>query len=146
MLQAPPHRAAEICPNVSKQAVRPSIRHWKSAWILTQETQQVSLNTAGCGRSSRKGTVETANHVASECKKLAASPFVRSRAQLERLQHAAGSLSSKPLQQLILAGIAYHHAAMEPEERECVEGLFKAMDILVRGRNVSLVNTNGCLG
>ncbi len=36
------------------------------------------------------------------------------------------------------AGVAFHNAAMEAEDRALVEQLFRAMDVLVREPNVGL--------
>ncbi|KAL4857947.1 ATP-dependent DNA helicase MER3 [Chlorella vulgaris] len=85
--------------------------------------------------SSRKGTSETAAHLAREAGKHAGrsggSTFVRDAGQAARLAAAAAGLKNGQLRDCIAAGVGFHHAAMEPEERAAVEALFIAQDLPV---------------
>jgi ATP-dependent DNA helicase HFM1/MER3 len=85
--------------------------------------------------SSRKGTSETAAHLAREAGKHAGrsggSTFVRDAGQAARLAAAAAGLKNGQLIDCIAAGVGFHHAAMEPEERAAVEALFIAQDLPV---------------
>lgn len=93
--------------------------------------------------SSRKGTVDTAavlvkeaeaNSRSSNSSSFSAatgSMFVNSQAQLQRLQAAASRAQAKALGAALTAGVGFHNAAMEPADRELVEGLFKANDLAV---------------
>jgi ATP-dependent DNA helicase HFM1/MER3 len=60
-----------------------------------------------------------------------ASTFVKSQAQLQRLQAAAAHTQAKALAVALAAGVGFHNAAMEPADRELVEGLFKSNDLAV---------------
>ena len=62
----------------------------------------------------------------------AASAFVTSSAQADCLQQAARRVANKQLQQLLPAGIGFHNAGLDAEERTIVEGLFLAAHLLVR--------------
>lgn len=98
--------------------------------------------------SSRKGTGETAAHLAREAAKAGASwrggaasaagsTFVRDGAQAQRLAAAAGRLKTAALRECVQMGIGFHHAAMEPDERAAIEALFIAQDLPVGAlRNV----------
>lgn len=85
--------------------------------------------------SSRKGTSETAVHVAKEAGKQAApgrpSALVRDAAQQARLAAAAAQLRNTQLRECLLAGVGFHHAGMEAEERAVVEALFTSQALLV---------------
>lgn len=85
--------------------------------------------------SSRRGTEETAGHLAKEAAKGATggrpSTFVRDAAHAQRLAAAAGGLRDAKLRDCLALGVGYHHAAMEPEERAAVEALFVAQDLAV---------------
>lgn len=103
--------------------------------------------------SSRKGTTETAAHLAREAARAAdgggphrgtGSSFVRDAAQAARLAAGAARLKDGALRECLAAGVGYHHAAMEPEERAAVEALFVAQDLAVRGGSpVSCADADG---
>lgn len=59
------------------------------------------------------------------------SVFVKSIQQLQRLQAAASQAKAKGLAAVLVAGVGFHNAAMEPEDRELVERVFKANDLPV---------------
>jgi hypothetical protein len=61
----------------------------------------------------------------------AGSAFVKSQVQLQRLQAAAARTQAKALAVALSAGVGFHNAAMEPADRELVEGLFKSNDLAV---------------
>nr|AKI32384.1 DNA helicase [Watanabea reniformis] len=85
--------------------------------------------------SSRKGTAETAVKLMENTSRGlppgACGAFVYERAQLARLQEAAKLVSNKQLQQLLPSGIAFHHAALEPQDRARIEHLFLERAIMV---------------
>lgn len=96
--------------------------------------------------SSRRGTIETATHLAKTARSAATavgggrsgahawrspSSYVRDVAQLQRLQQAAAGLHDKDLAQCVEQGVGYHHAALEPADRAALEALFVAQDLLV---------------
>jgi replicative superfamily II helicase len=78
--------------------------------------------------------MESAAHLLQENVKNGKS-YVRDAGHEERLRSAAQHLKNKALQAAIVAGIGFHNAAMENEERAMVEQLFLAHDILVRQRS-----------
>ena len=84
--------------------------------------------TSGC--SSRKGAEAVALHLVNHCTKQACR-YVTSTAQQQRLAQAAMLTTSRQLQQTLAAGIAFHHAALDMQERERVEKLFLNKDVLV---------------
>lgn len=57
--------------------------------------------------------------------------YVKDRSQQDRLQHAAATTANRQLQQCLQAGIAFHNAGMEAEERSKVEELFMQRAVLV---------------
>ncbi|KAF8067393.1 MER3 [Scenedesmus sp. PABB004] len=59
------------------------------------------------------------------------SALVKTAAQLARLQAAAARAQAKALGAALVCGVGFHHAAMEPTDRELVEGLFKANELAV---------------
>ncbi|KAG2449576.1 hypothetical protein HYH02_005109 [Chlamydomonas schloesseri] len=82
--------------------------------------------------SSRKGTVDSALHLAKEAGPGGRAPYVRDTAHAARLAAAARQVASnKQLQSCLLAGVGFHNAAMEGEQREVVERLFLAGDLPV---------------
>lgn len=46
-------------------------------------------------------------------------------------QEAVTAVEDKGLQAVVVSGVAYHHAALSPADRSCVERLFIAGDIAV---------------
>ena len=83
---------------------------------------------SGC--SSRKGTEAVALHLVNQCTKQACR-YVTSAAQQQRLAQAAMLTTNRQLQQALAAGIGFHHAALDMQERERVEKLFLNRDVLV---------------
>eukprot|EP00878_Enallax_costatus_P042421 GHUV01049777.1.p1 GENE.GHUV01049777.1~~GHUV01049777.1.p1 ORF type:complete len:363 (+),score=112.88 GHUV01049777.1:73-1089(+) len=85
--------------------------------------------------NSRKGTMDTAAILAKEAaahsNASTRSVFVKSAQQLQRLQAASSQAKAKGLGAVLVAGVGFHNAAMEPEDRELVESLFKANDLPV---------------
>lgn len=94
--------------------------------------------------SSRKGTIDAASAIVKEAEAHAqvasysgagtaptGSGFVRDVQQLQRLRAAAVSTQAKALASLLVAGVGFHNAAMEPADRALVEDLFKANDLAV---------------
>jgi replicative superfamily II helicase len=78
--------------------------------------------------------MESAHHVLVESAKHArhgSSCYVRDAGHAERLRQAAQGIKNKPLQAAIAAGIGFHHAGLDEEERALVEQLFLQLDILV---------------
>jgi replicative superfamily II helicase len=51
--------------------------------------------------------------------------------QLQRLRAAAVNTQAKALASVLVAGVGFHNAAMEPSDRAIVEELFKANDLAV---------------
>jgi len=52
----------------------------------------------------------------------------------DRLRVAASRARTKQLAAVLVVGVGFHNAAMEASDRELVEQLFMAQDMLVRGR------------
>lgn len=86
--------------------------------------------TCAVACSSRKGTVDTATHLLSVINKNGRG-YVKDHTQHNRLQHAAATTGNRQLQQCMQAGIAFHNAGMEAEERTKVEQLFMQRAVLV---------------
>lgn len=106
------------------------------------------FHLAPCPCSSRKGTTEAAAALAKGAEArapvtpftaaaagpggaLPSSSFVRTPQQQQRLRAAAAQAHAKALAAVLVAGVGFHNAAMEPPDRELVEGLFKAGDLAV---------------
>ena len=82
--------------------------------------------------SSRRGTSDTALQLVKDAGRSGrGSPYVRDAQQAARLAAAAGGLRDTSLRECLAAGVGYHHAAMEPADREVVERLFIAQDLQV---------------
>jgi ATP-dependent DNA helicase HFM1/MER3 len=62
--------------------------------------------------------------------------------QLQRLRAAAASAQAKALASLLVAGVGFHNAAMEPADRALVEDLFKANDLAVGACCLSTVSAD----
>ena len=60
------------------------------------------------------------------------SIYVKDRAQYEQLDAAANAAKHKQLAQALRAGVGFHYAAMEHEDRSSVENLFLNRALLVR--------------
>lgn len=83
--------------------------------------------------SSRKGVVDTALNLVKVAR---LNQFIGSPAQQQQLNNTSASILSKQLQQTLPAGVGFHHAAMEPQDRATVEDLF---------RNRMLAVSSSCL-
>ena len=57
--------------------------------------------------------------------------YIKDRSQQDRLQQAVVATANRQLQQCLQAGIAFHNAGMEAEERAMVEQLFMQRAVLV---------------
>lgn len=105
--------------------------------------------------SSRRGTIETATHLAKTAAAAAAagagggagargwrrsSAYVRDAAQMQRLQQAAAGLRDRDLVQCVEQGVGYHHAALEPSDRAALEALFVAQDLPVSKPQIPAVS------
>jgi hypothetical protein len=94
--------------------------------------------------SSRKGAADAAAAVAKDAATRNRGPFgstfVSSALQLQHLQGAAAQTKNKALQGVLVAGVGFHNAAMEPEDRALVEGLFKTGDLQVSSPGCSWVD------
>ena len=93
------------------------------------------------GCSSRRGAEAVALHLVNHCTKQECR-YVTSAAQQQRLAQAAMLTTSRQLQQALAAGIGFHHAALDMQERERVEKLFLNKDVLVM---VQLYTRHGLL-
>jgi ATP-dependent DNA helicase HFM1/MER3 len=84
---------------------------------------------------SRAGTSAAAALVAREAARRAGgarpSELLRDPAHHARLAQAAAGLGDAQLRECVAAGVGFHHAAMQPEDRAAVEALFRAADLLV---------------
>lgn len=82
---------------------------------------------------SRAGTSSTALHLAREAVRAAGgsrpSSFLRDPAHHARLVQASANLADAQLKECLVAGVGFHHAAMDPAERAAVEALFRASDL-----------------
>ena len=85
-------------------------------------------------RSSRKGVVDTALNLVKVAR---LNQFIGSPAQQQQLNHASASIISKQLQQALPAGVGFHHAAMEAQDRATVEDLFRNRMLAVRPRQLA---------
>lgn len=72
-----------------------------------------------------------AKEAATQSNSTTGSVFIKTIPQLQRLQQAAAQAKAKGLAAVLVAGIGFHNAAMEPEDRELVESLFKSTDLPV---------------
>lgn len=98
--------------------------------------------------ASRKGTVECANQVKKAslrtgCKTL--SFFVRNEAQKARLIAAAHNATDNALADMLIYGMAWHNAAMEPADRSLVEQLFISRDVMFLACTATLAQVRGLL-
>ncbi|XP_066048584.1 probable ATP-dependent DNA helicase HFM1 isoform X3 [Chamaea fasciata] len=75
--------------------------------------------------ATRKGVQQAASVLAKDAK------FLLSREQKQRLQGLANSLKDSKLRDLLMYGVAYHHAGMELSDRKIVEGAFTVGDLPV---------------
>ncbi|NWH78665.1 HFM1 helicase, partial [Piaya cayana] len=75
--------------------------------------------------ATRKGVQQAASVLAKDAK------FLLSIEQKQRLQRSANSLKDSKLRDLLMCGVAYHHAGMEVSDRKMIEGAFTAGDLPV---------------
>ena len=86
--------------------------------------------------SSRKGACDTALHLLNTtCNKFLPgriSAYVADAHQQEQLRQASSQMIDKQLQRVVQAGIGFHNAAVEAQDRNLVEQLFRASMLQVR--------------
>ncbi|KFQ28265.1 putative ATP-dependent DNA helicase HFM1, partial [Mesitornis unicolor] len=75
--------------------------------------------------ATRKGVQQAASVLAKDAK------FLLSVEQKQRLQRSANSLRDSKLRDLLMYGVAYHHAGMELSDRKVIEGAFTVGDLPV---------------
>ncbi|NXA52796.1 HFM1 helicase, partial [Nothocercus julius] len=75
--------------------------------------------------ATRKGVQQAASVLAKDAK------FLLSIEQKQRLQRSANSLKDAKLKDLLMYGVAYHHAGMELSDRKTIEGTFTVGDLPV---------------
>ncbi|NXU54880.1 HFM1 helicase, partial [Turnix velox] len=75
--------------------------------------------------ATRKGVQQAASILAKDAK------FLLSIEQKQRLQMSANSLKDCKLRELLMNGVAYHHAGMEISDRKTIEGAFAGGDLPV---------------
>ncbi|KFM00688.1 putative ATP-dependent DNA helicase HFM1, partial [Aptenodytes forsteri] len=75
--------------------------------------------------ATRKGVQQAASVLAKDAK------FLLSIEQKQRLQRSANSLKDSKLRDLLMYGVAYHHAGMELSDRKIIEGAFAVGDLPV---------------
>nr|XP_009939491.1 PREDICTED: probable ATP-dependent DNA helicase HFM1 [Opisthocomus hoazin] len=75
--------------------------------------------------ATRKGVQQAASVLAKDAK------FLLSVEQKQRLQRSANSLKDSKLRDLLIYGVAYHHAGMEISDRKIIEGAFTVGDLPV---------------
>ncbi|KFO11060.1 putative ATP-dependent DNA helicase HFM1, partial [Balearica regulorum gibbericeps] len=75
--------------------------------------------------ATRKGVQQAASVLAKDAK------FLLSMEQKQRLQRSANSLKDSKLRDLLMYGVAYHHAGMEISDRKIIEGAFTVGDLPV---------------
>ncbi|NXC22037.1 HFM1 helicase, partial [Corythaeola cristata] len=73
--------------------------------------------------ATRKGVQQAASVLAKDAK------FLLSMEQKQRLQRSANSLKDSRLRDLLMYGVAYHHAGMEISDRKIIEGAFTVGDL-----------------
>ncbi|XP_031410613.1 probable ATP-dependent DNA helicase HFM1 isoform X3 [Meleagris gallopavo] len=75
--------------------------------------------------ATRKGVQQAASVLSKDAK------FLLNVEQKQRLQKSANSLKDSKLRDLLMYGVAYHHAGMELSDRKIIEGVFTAGDLPV---------------
>ncbi|NXC50984.1 HFM1 helicase, partial [Penelope pileata] len=75
--------------------------------------------------ATRKGVQQAASVLSKDAK------FLLSVEQKQRLQRSANSLKDSKLRDLLMYGVAYHHAGMEVSDRKIIEGAFTVGDLPV---------------
>ncbi|XP_059584027.1 probable ATP-dependent DNA helicase HFM1 isoform X3 [Alligator mississippiensis] len=75
--------------------------------------------------ATRKGVQQAASVLAKDAK------FIMTTEQKQRLQRSANSIKDSKLRDLLIYGVAYHHAGMELSDRKIIEGAFTVGDLPV---------------
>ncbi|XP_019357137.1 PREDICTED: probable ATP-dependent DNA helicase HFM1 isoform X3 [Gavialis gangeticus] len=75
--------------------------------------------------ATRKGVQQAASVFAKDAK------FIMTTEQRQRLQRSANSIKDSKLRDLLIYGVAYHHAGMELSDRKIIEGAFTVGDLPV---------------
>ncbi|KAM9244799.1 putative ATP-dependent DNA helicase HFM1 isoform 2-T2 [Dugong dugon] len=75
--------------------------------------------------ATRKGVQQAASVLVKDAK------FIMSMEQKQRLQKCANSIRDSKLRDIVIHGVAYHHAGMELPDRKVVEGAFTVGDLPV---------------
>ncbi|XP_019386674.1 PREDICTED: probable ATP-dependent DNA helicase HFM1 isoform X2 [Crocodylus porosus] len=75
--------------------------------------------------ATRKGVQQAASVFAKDAK------FIMTTEQKQRLQRSANSIKDSKLRDLLIYGVAYHHAGMELSDRKIIEGAFTVGDLPV---------------
>ncbi|NXP47631.1 HFM1 helicase, partial [Heliornis fulica] len=75
--------------------------------------------------ATRKGVQQAASVLTKDAK------FLLGMEQKQRLQKSANSLKDSKLRDLLMYGVAYHHAGMEMSDRKIIEGAFTLGDLPV---------------
>ncbi|XP_023589183.1 probable ATP-dependent DNA helicase HFM1 [Trichechus manatus latirostris] len=75
--------------------------------------------------ATRKGVQQAASVLVKDAK------FIMSMEQKQRLQKCANSVRDSKLRDIVIHGVAYHHAGMELPDRKVVEGAFTVGDLPV---------------
>ena len=105
----------------------------EKVWPVLMEFSRGKPSLVFC--PSRAGSATAALHVTREAVRAAGasrpSSFLRDPAHHARLVQASQNLADNQLKECLLAGVGYHHAAMDPAERAVVESLFRASDLAV---------------
>ena len=94
------------------------------------------------------GTVECVNQVLAGATRASGHRqfpfFVRNQAQLAALEAASNSVHDKALRSMLPQGIAWHNAAMEPEDRATVEQLFLTRNVMFLAATATLAQACFC--
>lgn len=124
---------------------------WLSDKVFTvvQEFWQSKPVLTFC--ASRKGTVECANQVLKASMRSTSKLqgyFIRNEAQKARLAAAASNVQDKALADVLLHGVAWHNASMEPSDRSIIEDLFIARDVMFLACTATLAQVcqTSCFG
>ncbi|XP_048584395.1 probable ATP-dependent DNA helicase HFM1 isoform X2 [Nematostella vectensis] len=75
--------------------------------------------------STRKGTQQAASTLTKDAR------FIINSQHRQRLQRIANSLHDSKLRELVICGVGYHHAGLDPTDRKNIEALFVKGDLPV---------------